>query len=267
MQPYVYRSAVRDSRRRNILMEMTLTPLRRAMLMRSRSRLRSSSLVTRYSAFPCIAASSISSSSGSRQIFNPPKVGTTSARAAISRTNNSTSSAVYRNRLLNRGRPRTSMISLSCDSEVTTRKSSFCQYPTTLPGGPVGLRNAETQTLLSRRATSGTAFCLDLGSGASHFRVDQFLRNRFTTRFHATKQTFQFLSPRQLCVESDQDASPFLQMKRPQGSKNAFFVNRLDFFFRGRIFFRQRHEIDYSDVAAPEQPDPIRNACWRGRIG
>jgi hypothetical protein len=171
----VYRAAARDNKRRNILMEMTLTPLPCAISIRSRSRLRSLSLVTRYSALPCIAASNISSSSGSRHIFNPPKVGTTSARVAMSRTNNSASSVVYRNRLLNRGRPRTSMISLSCDSEVTTLKSSFCQYPITLPGGPAGLgkrrpkrccqeerraaRRFALTSALARPTSASTTFC------------------------------------------------------------------------------------------------------------
>jgi hypothetical protein len=51
-----YRLAMYDSRRRNCRTETTLTPLRRAILIRSRSRLRSSSLVTRYCAAPLIAA-------------------------------------------------------------------------------------------------------------------------------------------------------------------------------------------------------------------
>jgi hypothetical protein len=54
-------------------------------------------------------------------------------------------------------------------------------------------------------------------------------------------------------------------MKRSQGSKNPFFVNRLDLFFRDRNFFRHCHESDYSHVAVPGQPNPVHNA--RHQIG
>lgn len=92
-----YCCAWRESLRRNCLTETTRTRWRRAILTKSKSRLRSSSLVTRCCDLPWIAASSISSSSGSRQIFNSPEVSTTSARAAIRRTNVSASRWVYLN--------------------------------------------------------------------------------------------------------------------------------------------------------------------------
>jgi hypothetical protein len=75
----IYRFAWRASRRRNCLTEMTRTRFRRAILIKSRSRLRSSSLVTKYCALPPIAASTIWSSSGSRHICSSPDVCTTVA--------------------------------------------------------------------------------------------------------------------------------------------------------------------------------------------
>jgi hypothetical protein len=119
-----YRFAWRASRRRNCLTETTRTRFRRASLIKSRSRLRSSSLVTKYCAFPEIAASTIWSSSGSRHICSSPDVCTTVARAAINRTNACASRREYRNRRTSRGLLRTSAISLSCESDVTTLNSS-----------------------------------------------------------------------------------------------------------------------------------------------
>jgi len=82
-----YRIAWRDRRRRNCLTETTRTRFRRAILIKSRSRLRSSSRVTRYCDLPTMAASKISSSSGSRQSLSSPEVCTSVAQAAIKRIN------------------------------------------------------------------------------------------------------------------------------------------------------------------------------------
>lgn len=222
----------RESRRRNCLTETTRTRRRRRALIKSRSRFRSSSLVTKYRAFPRMAASKISSSSGSRHIFRSPEVWTTSARAAISRTNFSSSSGGYLNRKANRGRLRTSAISASCDKDVTMLKSSRRHLATTFPGGPVGLRKAETQTLVSSRAASGTAFRLHLGPRLSHFRLDEFLWNRFGAASHPTKQAFEVLPPLRLSVESNQDLGLLFQPKWPHGLQHSIFVHGSERFFR-----------------------------------
>ena len=196
-----YGSAWRASRRRNRLTETTRTPFLRAILIKSRSRLRSSSLVTKYCVFPLIAASRISSSSGSRQIFNSPVVGTAVARAAMSRTNNSASRCGYLNRRINRGRLRTSASSPSCVSEVTALNLSRRQAATTCPGGPEGFRKADIQTFVSSRTTSGTAFCLHLGSGSSDFRLDIALRNVFCPGLHSAQQAIQVALPSPLWMK------------------------------------------------------------------
>jgi len=130
----------RERRRRNCLTETTRIRRRRRALIKSRSRLRSSSRVTRYCDWPTMAASKISLSSGSRHIFRSPEICTTLARAAISRTNVSAFSAGYLNRRVIRGRLRTSTISASCERDVTTPKSSRRHLVITRPGGPVGFR-------------------------------------------------------------------------------------------------------------------------------
>jgi len=222
----------RDRRRRNCLTETTRTRRRRKALIKSRSRLRSSSLVTRYCDFPRMAASKISSSSGSRHILSSPKVCTTSARAAISRTNISISPAEYSNRRINRGRLSTSVISASCERDVTTLKPSRRQAPTTRPGGPPGLRKAETQTLVSSRATSGTVLRLHLGPCLTHFRLDDLLWNRFGAASHPAKQAFEVLAPLWLSAESHQDSGLLLQSERFQRSQHSMFVHGSKRFFR-----------------------------------
>ena len=102
------------------------------------------------------------------------------------------------------------------ESDVTTLNSSSPQAATTCPGGPFGLRKAETQTLVSSRAASGTAFGLDLGSRSSHFRFNSALRSRFSTSFHSPQHAFKFVSPPALGVNRDQDAGLLLQ---PKGSE------------------------------------------------
>lgn len=224
-------SVGRDSRRRNCLTETTRTRFRRAILIKSRSRLRSSSRVTRYCDLPTMAASRISSSSGSRQIFRSRAICTTVARAAINRTNVSASRCEYRNRRTNRGLVRTSAISLSREGDVTTLHSSYAQAAMTSPGGPSGLRKAEIQTLVSSRATSGTAFGFDLGSCSIHFGLNDVLWNRFGTSLHSAKQTVKFLPPLSLWVKGDQNAGPLLQLKRSKRSKHTFLVYCADRLF------------------------------------
>ena len=243
----------RDNWRRNCLTETTRTRFRRAILIKSRSRFRSSSRVTRYCDLPTMAASRIASSSGSRQIFSSPDTCTTVARAAINRTNISVSRCEYRNRWTNLGLVRTSAISLSCESDVTALNSSRAQAVMTSPGGPLGLRKAEIQTLVSSRATSGTAFGFDFGSCSSHFRLNNVLRNPFRTSLHSAKQTSKFLPPLSLRVKGDQNAGMLLQLKGPERSKQAIFVycfNR----FLGRVNFSwQWHKTNYTDRSYLEQ--------------
>lgn len=251
LEAYTHRPVSRESRRRNCLTETTRTRWRRATLIKSRSRLRSSSRVTRYCDLPKIAASKISSSSGSRHIFSSPEIFTIVARAAINRTNTSASRPVYRNLWTNRGLLRTSAISPSCESDVMALNSSSCQAVRTCPGGPVGLRKAETQTLVSSRATSGTAFGLDLGPGSSHFRFDNLLWDGFGTSFHPAKQAFKFVPPLPLWVESNQDVRLFFQVQSLQGSQYSVFKHGSKRFFCWISSFGRRHDSDYSDVPTP----------------
>ena len=245
----------RESRRRNCLTETTRSRLRRATLIKSRSRLRSSSLVTRYCALPRIAASRISSSSGSRHIFSSPEISTTVARAASNRTYTSASRWGYRNRRTNLGLLRTSRISASWEREVITLNSSRPQAATTCPGGPAGFKKAETQTLVSSRTTSGTAFCLNLGPCPSYFRLNDVLWNRFGTSFHSLQHAFKFIPPLPLWVEGNQDAGLLLQSQRSQGSENAVLVHRSKRFFGWMNAFWQRHVSDYTGASRLRQAD------------
>ena len=241
-----YSFAWRASRRRNCLTETTRTRFRRAILIKSRSRLRSSSLVTKYRALAPIAASTIWSSSGSRHIRSSPDVCTTVARAAINRTKASVSRWGYRNRRTSRGLLRTSAISPSCEGDVTALNSSFPQAATTCPGGPFGFRKAETQTLVSSRATSGTAFRFHFGPRSSHFRFNSVLRSRFSTSFHSPQHAFEFISPPALGVKRDQDAGLLLQPKGSERFQYTFLIHGSNRLFDRMIFFWQRHKADYT---------------------
>ncbi len=232
----------RERRRRNCLTETTRTRCRFAASIKSTSRLRSSSLVTRYRALPRIAASKIASSSGSRHILISPRTRTTFARAAMSRTNVSASWRGYTNRRIKRGRFRTSAISISWEREVTTVKRSRRQASTTCPGGPVGFRKAETQTLVSSRATSGTMLRLHLGPRLSHFRLDNPLWNRFRSVLDPAKQSFELAPPPQLWTQGNQDAGFLFQPERSQWSQHAVFKNRFNRFFHRICSLRQCHE-------------------------
>ena len=233
---------------------------------RSRSRLRSSSRVTKYCDWPTMAASKISLSSGSRHIFRSPEIWTTFARAAISRRNVSTSSGGYLNRRVNRDRLRTSAISASCEKDVTTLKSSRRHFAITCPGGPVGLRKAETQTLVSSRATSGTALRLNLGSCLSHFRLDDFLWDRFGAGSHPTEQAFEVLPPLRLSVESNQDPGLLLQSERLQRSQHSIFVHGSKRFFRRTRSSRLCHNWYYSGALALRSSTSHRGLTVDGGI-
>jgi hypothetical protein len=129
-----YRFPWCDKRRRNCLTETTRTRFRRAILIKSRSRLRSSSRVTRYCDLLTMAASKISSSSGSRQSLSSPEGCTSVARAAIKRINSSASRGEYSKRRSNRGLTSTSAISQSWENDVTALKLSRLPCGDNLPG-------------------------------------------------------------------------------------------------------------------------------------
>jgi hypothetical protein len=136
---------------------------------------------------------------------------------------------------------------------VTTLNSSFPQAATTCPGGPFGFRKAETQTLVSSRATSGTALCLDFGPCASHFRFNDVLGDRFGASLHPAKQAVKVVPPLSLWVKCDQNAGPLLQLKGSEWSKHAFLVYGFNRLF-GRVNFSwQRHETDYTDPSYVRQ--------------
>ena len=256
---YLQRLAARDSRRKNCLTDTTRTPWCRAILMRSRSRLRSSSRVTRCVALPLIAASRISSSSGSRQAFSPPEIATNVARAVISLTNLAASHCEYLNLRKSRGRLRTCASSVSCERDVTALNLSRLHAVTTCPGGPEGLRKAETQTLVSSRATSGTAFSLDLGPSPSDFGLHNFLSDRFGTRLHPREQALQVVSPAWLGIKRNQDTRFRFEPESPQRSQDAVFKHRMKRFFQPRDFFGQRHDLDYTGEFCAQQTDKPRD--------
>jgi hypothetical protein len=163
----------------------------------------------------------------------------------------------YLKRRSNRGLTSTSAISPSCDSDVTTLNSSRRYAATTCPGGPVGLRNAETQTLVSSRATSGTAFRLDLVPSARHFRLDDLLTNRLSAAPHPSKQVFELPAPIRFSTECDQDAGPLLQSEGLQGSEDTLFVHGSKGRFYPMSFFRQRHGTDYTDGLSSRQVESM----------
>jgi hypothetical protein len=214
--------------------------------MRSRSRLRSSSLVTRYCALPRIAASRISLSSGSRQICRAPEVSTTAARAAISLTNLSASPRGYLNFLSRRGRLRTSASSASCESDVTTLNLPRLQAATTCPGGPEGFRKAETQTLVSSRATSGTARCLNVSVGLSDCSFDVFLRYSACSSAHFAHKTFKVVPPLAFLTQGNGHTRFFFQTKGLKRPKNAFFEDCLKSLFDRSSSLLICHGRDYN---------------------
>lgn len=155
-------------------------------------------------------------------------------------------------------RLRTSASSVSCESDVTALNSSCAQAPITSPGGPLGLRKAETQTLVSSRATSATAFCLDFGPCSSHFRFNGVLSNSFRARLHPAKQAVKFVPPLSLWIECDQNAGLLLQLKRSERSKYPFLVHCADRLFDRVGFSWQRHKKDYTDRSNLQQATSLK---------
>jgi hypothetical protein len=153
----------------------------------------------------------------------------------------STSSGGYLKRRNNRGRLRTSASSASCEREVTAVKSSRRHFAITCPGGPAGLRKADTQTLVSSRATSSTASCLHLGPRLSHFCLDSSLGDSFSATPHPTKQALELLLPLPLSIDRDQDFGPFFQADWFQRSQQSVLVHRPERFFRWRRSSRFSH--------------------------
>jgi len=245
-QRIYYCCAGLDRRRKNCRTETTRTRLRRAILMRSRSRLRSSSLVTRYCASPWIAASRIASSSGSRQILSAPVVSTTAARAAINRIKVCPSRSEYLNRRVNRGRIKTSASSVSCDNDVITLNLLRRQAATTCPGGPDGFRKAETQTLVSSRATSGTASCLNFSAGLSDFSFDLFLRYSARAPAHFAHETIKVVTPLAFPAQGHGHARFVFQKKGLKRSKHAFFKDCLKSLFDRSVSLLNTHGVDYN---------------------
>jgi hypothetical protein len=188
----------------------------------------------------------ISSSSGSRQSLSSPEVCTSVARAAIKRINSSASRGEYSKRRSNRGLTNTSVISLSCASDVTALNLSRLHAVTTCPGGPEGLRKAETQTLVSSRATSGTAGCLYLGSGFGDFRLDFSLRDRFGPAFHPAQQTLQVAPPAPLWMQRNDHFGFVFQSKRAKRFEHAFFKDCFERFVHSGFSFGKCHGCDYS---------------------
>ena len=148
-----YRYVRRERRCKNRRTDTTRTRLRRVILTRSRSRFRSSSLVTRYCAIPWIAA--------------------------------------------------------SC------------------PGGPEGFRKPETQTLVSSRATSGTACCFDLSAGLTDFGFDLFLSYSARSSTHLAHKAFKVVAPFAFRTQGNGHTRFFFQTKRLKRPKYAFFEDCL----------------------------------------
>ena len=140
-------------------------------------------------------------------------------------------------------------ISLSCGRDVTTSNSASNQRETTRPGGPVGLRKADTQTLVSSSATMSTTFRLDLGSRVSHLLLDDLLGGRFGAESHPAKQTLEFVAPLRLSLQCDQDTGPFFQLKRFQGSQNAVLKDRPKSLFHRMAPSQLRQQRHSSETA------------------
>jgi hypothetical protein len=120
------------------------------------------------------------------------------------------------------------------------------------------LRKAETQTLVSSRATSGTAFGLGLGSCSSHFRFNDLLWNAFGTSFHPAKQAFKFFPPAPLRVKCNEDAGLLSQSERSKRSQYPFLVNGSHCLFHRVDFSWQRHAADYNDGPCPRQAESVQ---------
>ncbi len=142
------------------------------------------------------------------------------------------------------------MISASCERDVTTLKASRHQAAMTSPRRPVGFRKAETQTFVSSRATSGTAFRLDLIPCLGHLCLDHLLWDRFGAKLHPMKQAFKSFPPSWLWAQGNQDTGLLFQSKWLQRSQHSVFIHRPERFFAWRVSSRQCHKIHYNDASA-----------------
>lgn len=111
----------------------------------------------------------------------------------------------------------------------------------------MGFKNAETQTLVSNRTTSGTAFRFNLGPGSTDFDLDGLLRDCFGSRPHSAQKALKIAAPLSLGTQGNRDARFFPQPERLQRSKNAVFIDRLKGFLRRDSFLKQCHKKDYND--------------------
>ena len=106
----------------------------------------------------------------------------------------------------------------------------------------MGFKNAETQTLVSSRTTSGTAFRFNLGPGSTDFDLDGLLRDCFGSRPHSAQKALKIAAPLSLGTQGIRDARFFPQPERLQRSKNAVFIDRLKGFLRRDSFLKQCHK-------------------------
>jgi len=90
----------------------------------------------------------------------------------------------------------------------------------------VGFRKAEIQTLVSSRATSGTTFCLDLGSRSRDLCFDNLLRNRLGANLHSAEQALEVLPPLRLWIHGEKHARLVFQSDRPQRPQHAVLEHR-----------------------------------------
>ena len=111
----------------------------------------------------------------------------------------------------------------------------------------MGFRKAETQTLVSSRATSGTAFRLDLSACLTDFGLDIALRDCSGSCSHFAQKTLKVGSPLRFWEQSKRDAGIFSQSKRFKRSKDAFFKDCLKSLCFRNFLFRQRHMTNYND--------------------
>ena len=135
----------------------------------------------------------------------------------------------------------------------------------------MGFKNAETQTLVSSRTTSGTAFRFNLGPGSTDFDLDGLLRDCFGSRPHSAQKALKIAAPLSLGTQGNRDARFFPQPERLQRSKNAVFIDRLKGFLRRDSFLKQCHKKDYNDDptlgSIAMEKTTVKNAITRVALG
>jgi hypothetical protein len=135
---------------------------------------------------------------------------------------------------------------VSCDGEVTALNLLRLQATTSRPGGPEGFRKAETQTLVSSRATSGTTSCLNVGAGLSDFGFDLSLRYSPGALAHLAHKTFKVVTPFAFSTQGNFYARFFFQTKRLKRPKNALFEDCLKSFIDLSFSLLNCHSEDYN---------------------